>query len=367
MGRKGENIYFRKDERWEGRYHKGRKANGRIKYGYVYGKTYEEVQKKLTPLKKNAEIMLRLYGKSIMEFHEWSGQLLEDWQANLKVSTYSSYRHKLKNYLWEQLGDLSLYQLDEQNIGKAVEAWRLQGLSLSSIKSIFRVLNKTLNQAVKQGILEKNPCTLVQLPKAMKSKVQALSRNQQKKLKKVAEADHDNRSAAVILAMETGMRIGEIAALTWDEVDFEQSMIYVNHTYQRVTDNQGTKLHLGSAKTEAAQRSVPMSGTVRDILLRLKIQASEETFVFTTNGKPCEPRLLTYHFHRIRKKARLEKVHFHQLRHTFATRCLEATADVLAVSRILGHSSTKMTLDTYGHSIQEQQVAAVQAMTRAIA
>lgn len=368
MSRKGENIYYRKDERWEGRYHKGRKPNGRIKYGYVYGKTYEEVKERLEPLRKSAEIMRYLYGKSIMEFHEWSGYLLEEWQETLKVSTYSSYRHKLKNYLWEQLGELSLYQLDEQAIAKAIKAWRVRGLSLNSIKSIFRLLNKTLNHAVKQGILENNPCKLVQLPKEQKRKVQALSRTQQKRLKQTVRKDGDNRTKAVILAMEAGLRIGEIAALKWEEVDFQQSLIYINNTYQRISLEQGTELHLGIAKTEAALRSIPMSSSVRELLLDLRQEAkAEEEFVFNINGKPCEPRLLTYHFHRVRKKAQLEKVHFHQLRHTFATRCLEATADVLSVSRILGHSSIKMTLDTYGHSIQEQQITTVRSMDQLIA
>lgn len=367
MSRKGKNIYFRQDKRWEGRYHKGRKPNGRIKYGYVYGQTYEEVKEKLEPLRKSAEIMLRIYGKSMMGFHEWSGHLLEEWKDTLKPSTYSSYQHKMKRYLWEQLGELSLYQLDELAIAKAVEAWKLQGLALSSIKSIFRLLNQTLNHAVKQRILEKNPCDQVQLPKSLKTKVQALSRKQQKKLMQIAEKDNDYRGKAVILAMEAGMRIGEIAALKWEEVDFEASFIYVNNTYQRVSNDSGTALLLGTVKTEASQRIIPMSDRVRELLLQLRQGQKESEFVFTTKGKPCEPRVLTYHFHRIRKKAALSKVHFHQLRHTFATRCLEATADVLSVSRILGHSSIKMTLDTYAHSIQEQQVATVQAMAQSVA
>ncbi|MBO1307131.1 site-specific integrase [Enterococcus sp. 669A] len=369
MGRTGECIYLRCDERWEGRYHKGRTAKGKLIYGSVYGDSYDEVKELLEPIKKSAEIMMRLYGKSIMSFKDWSAYWVEEKKATVKAATYASYMHKLKEYLWENLGRLSLYQIDDQAIAKAIEAWRYQReLAWSSIKVVFRLLKQILDQAVKQKILEVNPCEGFPLPKPVKEKVQALTLKEQKRLQEVVDAQDDVRAQSVTLAMGTGMRIGEIAALTWEEVDFDQSLIYVNNTYQRVlVDGNKTELQLGSAKTRAAQRIIPMSKSIKKLLLELKKQANGATFVFTTNGKPCEPRLLTYHFHKIREKAGLLTVHFHQLRHTFATRCLETNADIMSVSQLLGHSSTKMTLDTYAHSNQDQKIAAIMAMDQAIA
>ena len=89
--------------------------------------------------------------------------------------------------------------------------------------------------------------------------------------------------------------------------------------------------------------------------------------LFSRNNKPCEPRLLTYYFHKLRDKVQLDKVHFHQLRHTFATRCLESTSDIVSVSALLGHSSTQMTLDIYADSLLEQRIKAIKRMERTIA
>lgn len=369
MPKKGENIYYRKDERWEGRYHKGRKSNGKIKYGYVYGETYQEVREKLDPLKKNAEITFKLYGKSVVVFQEWSLQWLEEISTTLKPATYASYSHKLRKYLWKQFGDLSMYQMDDSAIYRAIETWQSDGLSLSSIKVFFRLLNQAMIYAVKQGLVEKNPCTSVELPKYRKEKVRALTRSEQARLEKTVEADGDTRAKAASLALGTGMRIGEIAALKWTEVDLEHNIIHVNQTYQRVTlgGRKRTSLQLGSAKSQASQRVIPMSPKIHDLLENIKKQADETSeFVFTTRGKACEPRLLTYHFHRLREKANLANIHFHQLRHTFATRCLEATGKILSVSRMLGHSSAQLTTDIYYDSMLTERVEVILAMEQSL-
>lgn len=363
MSRTGENIYYRKDNRWEGRYHKGRKADGKIKYGYVYGVTYDEVKMKLAPLKRNTENTLKLFGKSAIYFNEWSQRWLNDLKPMIKPSTYSSYYHKLKKYLWEQLGDLYMFQLNQEAIKNAIRAWQKAGLSLASIKIFLRLLNQAMKYALKQGLIEDNPCENLLLPKIPKERIHALSRSEQRQLEAVVESDEDTRSQAAILALRTGMRIGEIAALRWDSIDFEREVIHVSYTYQRIKNNdtQKTELYLGPAKSQASQRVIPMSAKVRHLLLSLREKSNSE-FVFTTKGKPCEPRLITYHFHRIRKKARLENIHFHQLRHTFATRCLEATANILPVSRILGHSSVQLTTDIYYDSLIAERIAVIQSM-----
>ncbi|MGG5317945.1 tyrosine-type recombinase/integrase [Enterococcus sp. AZ072] len=367
MCRRGENIYHRKDERWEGRYHKGRKANGRLLYGYVYGKTLEEVQEKLRPLKKNAELTLKFYGKSVVTFNEWSIQWLNELQATLKPATYASYLHKLKKYLWKPLGELPMYQLDAKAIRSAVDSWKVEGLACSSIKVFFRLLNQAMAYAIKQGMIERNPCESVDLPKAIKERVRALSLSEQRKLEKVVETDCDPRSKTVSLALRTGMRIGEIAALKWDAVDLERRLIYVNQTYQRICYGNGKKseLQLGPPKSQTSQRVIPMSDKVCSLLENLKTNTTAD-FVFTTKGKPCEPRLLTKHFHRILKKAKLIGIHFHQLRHTFATRCLEAEEKIFPVSRLLGHYSVQLTSDIYYDSQLGERIDVVTSMDKLV-
>lgn len=171
-----------------------------------------------------------------------------------------------------------------------------------------------------------------------------------------------------MLALYSGLRIGEIAALKWADIDFETNLMYVQHTYQRIPSLHSTKktqLILADSKTEASVRVIPIGKTLKRLLLQHRKQ-SKGSFVFSTNGQPCEPRLLTYHFHRIRLKAGLIQIHFHQLRHTFATRCLEARKDISSVSALLGHASTQMTLDTYVDAMLDQRYRVIKELDRMI-
>ena len=360
---KGENIYYRKDGRWEGRYAIGRKSNGRLKYGYVYGKTYQIVREKLIPLKQQSERMIELYGRSLMTYSEWIIQWKKEIQRSIKISTFSDYCYKLSRYLLPQLGTIPLYQVNSERIQEVIDLFIEERLSPSSIQIIICLLKKTLNDAKKQGLLYKNPCDAVQLPKRNVQKVRALTIEQQRSLLEVADKSKDDKSQAVVLALNTGMRIGEIAALRWENIDFNRGIISINQTCNRIQSlgKQKTMVNYDAVKSAASHRIVPMNQKVRELLEGLKDKHSSE-FVFSTGSKGCEPRVLTYHFHQLRKEARLENIHFHQLRHTFATRCLEAKVGIASVSALLGHSSTKMTLDVYSDSMLEERITAVYAI-----
>ncbi|MBO1308895.1 site-specific integrase [Enterococcus sp. 669A] len=368
MPRRGENIYKRKDGRWEGRYHIGRKSNGRLRYGYVYGKSYREVKDKIGPLRKKMELLAHYHAVGGMTYQEWMSLWLSEVQDTVKESTFSSYSYKVQQYLLPHLAELSLSEITEEHVQKVVKHWLEDGLSVSSVKLIVGLLSRTLKAAEGKGKIARNPCKEVKLPKGKKKKVRALSKLEQKRLEKVVAKEKGDNGLPAILAMHTGMRIGEIAALKWENVLFDQNLILVESTYQRVSvaDTNQTVLHYGSVKSASSCRVIPMSDKIRKDLQAKKLKADNE-FVFSVNGKPCEPRLLTYHFHQIRKKAKLEDVHFHQLRHTFATRCLESGADIPSVSALLGHSSTQMTLDIYSDSMLEQRIIAISSMERALA
>lgn len=360
---KGDNIYYRKDGRWEGRYPIGRKSNGRLKYGYVYGKTYQAVREKLLPLKQQSERMIELYGKSLMTYSEWIAQWKKAVQKTIKVSTYSDYCYKVSRYLLPKLGTLPLYQVTTERIQEIVDHFSEKGLSPNSIQIIICLLKKTLNDAKKQGLLFKNPCDALQLPKRNTRKVHALTLEQQRLLLNAVERSEDNKAQAVTLALNTGMRIGEVAALKWENVDFSREIISVNQTCNRIqsSEDEGTKVNYDEVKSAASHRIIPMNQKVQQLLRSLKEENTSE-FVFSIGNKGCEPRVLTYHFHQLRKQAKLESIHFHQLRHTFATRCLEAKVGIASVSALLGHSSTKMTLDVYSDSMMEERITAVYAI-----
>lgn len=366
MSRRGENIYKRKDGRWEGRYEKGRKENGAIKYGYVYSHSYHDVRHKLYSLKVKYQTLHEMNGRSAMPLVTWGNKWLSQIQETVKPSTYASYTHKLTTYIYPTIGDRPINELEVEELQQLVNQWKNQGLSVSTIHVLYRVLNQCLKEAVKQELLTANPGTAVQLPRIKHRKVKALSITEQKHLEKAVQEYGSKLELPVLLALYAGLRIGEIAALRWKDIDFEQGLIHIEHTYQRIglaVEGKKTQLSFSDSKSEASVRVVPLTMLLCRRLKKLQKEAVSP-YVFQVNGKPCEPRLLTYHFHKVRKMASLEAIHFHQLRHTFATRCIENHADIASVSALMGHASTQMTLDTYADAMMEQRFEIIYRLER---
>ncbi|EOH93249.1 tyrosine-type recombinase/integrase [Enterococcus pallens] len=367
--RRGENIYWRKDKRWEGRYCVGKKPNGRPKYRSVYGKSLQEVRQKLYPLKLKYQLIKETQGDVCLLLEDWGQQWLNEAMENVKQSTYANYHHKLTHYVLPVIGKYALNELDEEVGLKLLASLKQRELKPSTIQVIFRILNQCIHQAVSKKLLKANPFTTIKLPKVVKNKHQALTKKEQKSLEQVALTEKTSKGLPILLALHAGLRIGETSALAWRDIDFDTNTIHVHSTFQRVfsvfDQDSKTELIHTSSKTEASARFIPMSNLLREVLLKHKADSTGE-FVFSTKENPSEPRLLTYHFHKLRVKAKLEHIHFHQLRHTFATRCIESKGDIKSVSQLMGHSSAKLTLDTYTDSMLEQRIKVVQQMERAI-
>ncbi|WP_086314706.1 hypothetical protein A5821_002315 [Enterococcus sp. 7F3_DIV0205] len=360
MARRGENIYKRKDGRWEGRYIKGRQNNGKIHYGYIYGYKYSEVKHQLILRKyekqtSNSKNLLPYEG----ELLDWTKYWLETFiRPKVKSSTYASYKNKMNVHVLSRIGSIKLQKLKQSDLDSLLKEMD-KTLKASSIRSIFSVLKNCLSKAVTINLLTENPCMGVELPKTRKSAVQALSIKDQDKL--VKEINTDQKFFAIILALQTGLRIGEICGLKWEDIDFENSTLGVNRTVLRIQseDKSGRKTEIVEVtpKSNNSQRKIPITKTLKEKLLELqKVSTSE--YVISNKHKALEPRTIAYRFQIIRKKIGLEKFSFHSLRHTFATRCLEAGGNIATISSLLGHSSTKMTLDCYTNSFfaEERQL-----------
>ncbi|MEO1769222.1 site-specific integrase [Candidatus Enterococcus ferrettii] len=369
MSRRGENIYKRKDGRWEGRYEKGRKETGRIKYGYVYSQSYQDVRQKLYALKVKYQTISEMNGRSAIPVIDWSRSWLSLIQETIRPSTHASYTHKLAKYVYPIIGFHPLNGLETSNIQQLITQWRKQNLAPSTIQVLFRMVSQCLKEAVKQGLLKNNPCDTIQLPRVKRTRVKALTLSEQRQLERTSKTLDSKSELPVLLALYAGLRIGEIAALRWENIDFEQGIVRVDHTYQRISvslKEQKTQLCYSDTKTEASVRVVPLTKLLLS-KLRTQRKRAKGPFVMHTQGKPCEPRLLTYHFHQVRTMAGLEGIHFHQLRHTFATRCIEANGDIASVSALLGHASTKMTLDVYIDAMLEQRFIIIERLEHSIA
>ena len=358
MSRRGENIYKRKDGRWEGRYIKGRKLNGSIHYGYVYGKKYYDVKQKLTLIKSQLsyyqEQIIYSYSGTVQE---WAVYWLETFVLpTVKLSTYVSYKSKLSVHVLPQLGEIKLTELKKEEVQTLCDQLE-EKLSDASVHTVFRVFHTCLSVAEEKELIAKNPADAIRLPQMGKRASRALSTDEQKRLKQVASLS--TNGLAVLIALETGMRIGEISGLKWSDIDWKRREVHVRRTLQRLTDNNGkSQVVEGLPKTKSSTRVIPLSKRLYHQLWQQK-NSSEEAYILSNTEKSVEPRVIRYQFKQMSKEAGLSDVTFHTLRHTFATRCLEVGVNIATISALLGHRSIKMTLDVYTHSLLSQEREAI--------
>ncbi|MHC5372251.1 site-specific integrase [Enterococcus sp. LJL120] len=192
------------------------------------------------------------------------------------------------------------------------------------------------------------------MPKTVKTQVPTLTSKQQQKLEKTAHSKMEY--SPIIIALYSGMRIGEISGLRWSDIDFEDDLIYIRRTVSRIfnldSTKSKTKLIIGSPKSESSIREIPIAKNLKNYLMDKRSFATSEYVIASQNGL-TEPRSITNRFKKCLNEAKLQDINFHSLRHTFATRCLEQGMDVASLSKILGHHSIKMTLDTYAGSLME--------------
>ncbi|OTN84020.1 hypothetical protein A5819_003570 [Enterococcus sp. 7E2_DIV0204] len=367
MPRKGENIYKRKDGRWEGRYKKGRKENGQLKYGYIYGKTYSEVKQELYEYKLKYQTIVQLQGDSTMSYEDWSVIWLTQQQRVIKVSTYTTYVYKLRKYVFPVIGHIALNQLTNEKIQILIETWQTQGLKPSTIHVLYQIVKKSMKVACEQQRIVHTPCQRIRLPKKKKNHARALTKQEQYILEKKVKSLPLYKGLPVLLALNAGLRIGEAAALRWSDIDLDKRIIHVQQTFQRLSISSKeyrTQLTFDSSKTESSNRIIPMNFSLYKYLKKWK-RKSPGAYVCSKRSTPSEPRLLTYYFHQIRENCGITTIHFHQLRHTFATRCIESNGDIASVSKLLGHSSTQTTLDVYTDSLLESRQRVIDQMDKA--
>ena len=360
LARKGENIYKRKDGRWEGRYVKGYDLSGKRKQGYVYGRTYSEVKEKLIQLKANVKND-KAVASSNLTFRKWTEIWLEN-KGQIKASTLMVYKSRIKNHIEPALGDIKLKMLNKDILQRFIDNMCLQ-YKASTVKSVYALL-KVILEAAEDKQLVSGFYRGLKLPKTGASKVKALSVDEQKRIEAVIRERNQQNDIGVIICLYTGIRVGELCALRWENVNLDKGIIAIKETIQRIenTDTEKkTKINFSSPKSLASQREIPLPSFLIDMLLPIR---KDSGFVINRYGKYVEPRTYARRFKKIIADAGVENIKFHALRHTFATRALEIGIDPKTLSELLGHSSVGITLNLYGHSLDEHKKKEIERLGR---
>lgn len=359
MSKKGENIYKRKDGRWEARYIKWYHLDGTPKYGYCYGKTYREAKQKASEAKvalvtgKPIETVLR---KRRLAFY------CDEWlmlnRSRVKESTYVKYSSMLEKHVKPRLGGCLVQALSSVIIEQfSHDLLYEEELSPKTVKDILTMLHSIIHYTSMQ-FSEPLPRIDIVYPKVPKTEMRVLSKEEQTRLVKYLLDDMDECKFGVLLSLLTGMRIGEVCALQWDNVCLQERTVKIKATMQRLRnfdDNRTgrTKVVISEPKSASSARVIPLTDyAVR--LCKTHWCSSPAAFVLTgEENRYIEPRTLQYKLERYTAECGLVGVHFHTLRHTFATRCVEVDFEIKSLSEILGHSSPRITLERYVHSSME--------------
>ncbi|MFR1525059.1 MAG: tyrosine-type recombinase/integrase [Bacilli bacterium] len=299
-------------------------------------------------------------------------QIIDLWKKDkkqyVKKSTYSAYVLLVKNHLLPYFGDK--YEVEESDVQKFVFEKLEQGLSQKTIMDILIVLKMILKFGVKHRYLSCREIEIKFPTQRENEGLEVLSRSNQRKIMDYIEKNFTFKNLGIYICLSTGLRIGELCALTWDDIDADNGVILVRKTIQRiyVIDDvkKRTELIIDTPKTKNSIRDIPMTSDLIKIIKPIKKIVNNEYYVLTNDIKPTEPRTYRNYYKRFMKKFDIPDLKFHGLRHSFATRCIEGKCDYKTVSVILGHSNISTTLNLYVHPNLEQKKKCINQMNRSL-
>lgn len=378
MARHGENIRKRTNGRWEGRYKAFDENRGKFIYRSVYGRDYGEAKEKLSRAKlgmavhkaeKKTAAISKTGRQTTADEHDGAvlfSQAASEWLADIsgrrKYSTYIKYDTVYRTYLADTIGSCRLSAGMGQKLREKIfDHLSEKNLSESLQKSVVCVTNQILAFA-NRNYLTDIPMLERPAVKTKKKVVGTFSRPEQSLLFQYIYGQMDKFMAAVLLCFYTGLRLGELCALQWADIDFTGKTLTVNRTVQRIAvPGHITKTILleTNPKSESSKRTIPLTPELLQILSRFK---GEHPYVFGEE-KPLDPRTMQYRFKKILKEAGIENRTFHTLRHTFATNCVENGTDVKVLSEFLGHSDVKITLNRYVHPTMDSKRRQIRSLS----
>ena len=378
MGRKRKNgegtVRLRKDGRWEGRIVIGYDENGLPKTKNVLAKTKGECIEKLKALKSTITPDTPIKLKADMPFGEWLDHWYETYcKPNARPATQRTYEGYIRLYLYPRLGSIPLNKVTTSDIQQMC-TWMMtearldqkngdSGLSDSQVRNCYSLCDRVLEKAVTEKLIVRNPAKGCKLPPDRPKEMKVLSREDMQKV--LIQAKEENYYELFLLEFATGLRLGELMALQWDDVNLVTGELRINKQVNLV----GSKLVISEPKTKAAVRTLILPPSVRKVLAEYKTRVNSR-WLFPSPKKddlPIIPSAVSRRLHTLLEHAGCEQVRFHDLRHTFATNALAHGMDIKTLSTILGHVSSATTLNTYSHVTDEMRQRAAVKIDQGIA
>lgn len=273
---------------------------------------------------------------------------------SIKRSTYYNYKFIIEKYIIKEYKNQNIEKIRDYN--KYIQKLQKQ-LSSKTVRDIMCVLKAILNYYEEENQY-KLKYKKINIPKLEKKEIKILTTKERIKLEKYCLKDNTLKSLGILLSLNTGLRIGEICALKWENIDLKEKNIYVKKTLQRIydTENQKTKIIIDKPKTENSIRCIPLNTKIYEELKKIKNGFEGNNFFLTgVDNIYIEPRVYQKYYKNILKSCGIKEYNFHILRHTFATNCVRVGMDIKSLSEILGHSNVNITLNRYVHSSRKMK------------
>ena len=292
----------------------------------------------------------------------------EEKRQFVKKSTFAASSLIVETHLLPAFGNLTT--VTEKGVQDFVLHKLNGGLSQKTIKDMLIVLRMILKYGAKKNYCVYAPIDVIFPTDRERQELEVLSIANQKKIMRFVEENFTFRNLGIFICLSTGVRIGEICALTWQDIDTENCIIHIRKTIQRIYIRENsirhTELMIDTPKTATSIRDIPMTKDLLSVLKPLRKVVNENFFVLTNDITPTEPRTYRNYYKKLLVKLNIPPIKFHGLRHSFATRCIESHCDYKTVSVILGHSNISTTLDLYVHPNYEQKKKCIDKMLKSL-
>ena len=293
-----------------------------------------------------------------MKYIDWLVQWIENYiRPSVKVRTYERYKLIVEQHIKDKVGGIELNDLSplvlQSFITELLQCGNKKtgkGLAANSVNSVISVIQSSLKTAHLLGLTKEYTADKLKRPKLMEKRVECFSLTEQKRIEQAIMSGKKDKLYGILLCLYSGLRIGELIALQWSDIDFEKGIL----TVSKSCHDGKTGLIIDEPKTATSRRMIPLPKQLLPILRSVK-KRSNSSSVVSANGNVVSVRSYQRSFELLLKKLKIPHKGFHSLRHTFATRAIECGMDVKTLSEILGHKNPTVTLNRYAHSLMEHK------------